>query len=60
MAVVLSQSLEQEVYEAAEQQGIDAAAFVEAAVQQALHEYRERQIAAESKAWYTLPAEVRR
>jgi hypothetical protein len=59
MAVVLSASLEQEVHEAAVQQGIEVGAFVEAAVQRALQEYRERQIAAESRAWYALPAEVR-
>lgn len=59
MAVVLPTSLEQEVHEAAAQQGIEADAFVEVAVQRALQEYRERQIAAESKVWYALPAEVR-
>lgn len=59
MAVILPESLEQEIREAAEQQGIEAGAFVEGAVQRALQEYRERQIAAESKAWYALPADVR-
>ena len=59
MAVVLPASLEQEVHEAAAQQGVEVGAFVEAAVQRALQEYRERQIAAESKAWYALSAEVR-
>ncbi len=59
MAVILSELLEQEIREAAEQQGIEAGAFVEAAVQRALQEYRERQITAESKAWYALPVEVR-
>ena len=59
MTVVLPSFLEKEVHEAAAQQGIEVDAFVEAAVQQALQEYRERQIAAESKAWYALPAETR-
>ncbi|NTU62353.1 MAG: hypothetical protein HGB05_02890 [Chloroflexi bacterium] len=59
MTVLLPASLEQEIHEAAAQQGIEADAFVEAAVQRALQEYRERQIAAESRAWYALSADVR-
>ncbi len=59
MAVVLPESLELEIHEAADRQGIDPSEFVIAAVQLALTEYRERQIAAESKAWYALPREVR-
>lgn len=59
MAVVLPESLESEIREAANRQGIDASEFVIAAVHLALAEYRERQIAAESKAWYALPSDVR-
>ncbi len=59
MAVVLPESLELEIHEAANRQGIDVSEFVITAVQAALAEYRERQIAAESKAWYALPRETR-
>jgi len=60
MAIAIPDSLEREIREAAERQGIDVSEFVETAIQAALREYRERQIAAESKAWYALPAEERR
>lgn len=59
MAVNISESLERDIREAAERQGVDVSAFVETAVEAALSEYRERQIAAESKVWYALPNEER-
>jgi hypothetical protein len=55
MAVSISESLEKEIREAAERQGIGIAEFVETAMQAALSEYRERQIATESRTWYALP-----
>jgi hypothetical protein len=59
MAVVLPESLEAEIHEAADRQGIGVSEFVVAAVQLALTEYRERQIAAEAKAWYALSPDLR-
>ncbi len=55
MAVVLPESLEMEIHEAADRQGINATEFVISAVQLALAEYREQQIAVEARAWYALP-----
>ena len=60
MAIAIPEALEKEIREAAERQGMDVSEFVETAIQAALREYRERQIAAESKAWYALPADARR
>ncbi|HKZ85661.1 MAG TPA: hypothetical protein VJ793_18650 [Anaerolineae bacterium] len=60
MSISISESLEHEAREAARRKGVSTTEFIEAAVQSALAEFREQQIAAESKAWYALPAEERR
>ena len=54
--LVLRESLADEVRLAARQEGVDAAEFLAEAVQYRLANFRQKRIAAESDAWYRLPA----
>ena len=52
--------LVKEVQQVAEQEGLDAAAFVAEAVRLHLATYRQKRIMAETEAWYRLPVEDRK
>jgi hypothetical protein len=53
-------SLVEEVQRLSEQQGLDTAVFMAEAVRRHLASYRQKQIMAETEAWYGLPIEERK
>jgi hypothetical protein len=60
MVMQIPERLKEDIRQAAEYQGIDANEFVETALESAVADYREGQIALETEAWYARPAEERR
>ncbi len=56
----LQSPLADEVRQAAQREGIEASEFLADAVRHRLAVYRQKQIVAETDAWYRLPAEERR
>lgn len=53
-------SLVEEVQRITEAEGLDTAAFVAEAVRRHLATYRQKQLVAETEAWYRLPSEERK
>lgn len=59
IALLQEPLLVEEVQQVARQEGLDAADLVAEAVRHHLAVYRQRRIAAETEAWYSLPAAER-